>query len=262
MIKSSLIISTYNWPEALNLCLKSVAEQNELPDEIIIADDGSGEETKAVIQQFKESLKIPLKHIWQQDKGFRKSRVLNKSIVASDGDYLIFIDGDIILHPDFISDHMRCKKVEQFVNGSRVLLSEEATNQSLKQSQVKFVFPFFKAKNKLNGIRNLQLSKLFSKNNSGIYNVRGCNMAFWKTDLYEINGFDEQFIGWGREDSDIAFRAMNAGKTKFKLKFSALQYHLYHNDQDRSSVDRNTDLLDDSILNRRIKANTGLGNHL
>lgn len=260
MIKTTLIISTYNWPEALKLCVKSVAYQHVLPDEIIIADDGSGQDTRIVIQQLSATTHIPLKHIWQEDDGFRKSKILNKSIIASSGDYLIFIDGDIILHPDFIADHLKVRKSGQFVNGSRVLLSEKETDHRLQLSRIKFNFPFYSANNKLNGIRNRYLSQLFSKNNSGIYNVRGCNMAIWKSDICEVNGFDERFTGWGREDSDLAFRLMNAGKTKFKLKFSAIQYHLYHSEQDRSSVSRNTHLLDETMSVNRTKASKGLEN--
>lgn len=260
MIKTTLIISTYNWPEALNLCLLSIKEQRVLPDEIIIADDGSGQDTRKVIQQFSATTKIPLKHIWQEDDGFRKTRILNKSIATCTADYLIFIDGDIILHPYFISDHLKVKKAGHFVNGSRVLLSEKETNYRLQKLRSNFIFPFYNAKNKLNGIRNQYLSQLFSKNDGGIINVRGCNMAIWKSDLYQVNGFDERFTGWGREDSDIAIRLMNAGKIKLKLKFSALQYHLFHDEQDRSSVIKNTHLLDEAFIVNRTKACIGLEN--
>lgn len=258
MIKTSLIISTYNWPEALELCLKSVAVQKVLPDEIIIADDGSGDETKSVIQQFSSLIKVPVKHVWQEDEGFRLARIRNLAIKNAECDYLIFIDGDIIIHPDFIHDHYENRKVERFIAGSRVLLSEKESIRRFQSKQIIFNFPFFNAKNRLNGIRNSYLSKIISKYDYGIYNVRGCNMAFWKRDLYEVNGFDERFVGWGREDSDIVNRLILAGKKKFKLKFSAIQYHLYHKEHDRGSVDRNTDLLDKSISEQNIKAKIGL----
>ncbi len=258
MIRTSLIISTYNWPEALIICLKSVATQNILPDEIIVADDGSGEETKKIIDQYIEISKVTVKHVWQEDNGFRLARIRNLAIKSSAGDYLIFIDGDIILHPNFIKDHLNTLTINKFVSGSRVLLSKKESESRLGTERTKFFFPFYDAKNKLNGLRNAYLSKLFSKSNSGIYNLRGCNMAFWKKDIYEVNGFDERFTGWGREDSDIAFRLMQAGKTKFKLKFSAIQYHLFHNEKDRSLFGRNNKVLNETISDKSIKAKIGL----
>lgn len=258
MAKTSLIISTYNWPEALNLCLKSVAVQRVLPDEVILADDGSDEKTKKVVQQFAEIVSIPVKHVWQEDKGFRLARVRNLAIKKSEGDYLIFIDGDVILHPDFVKDHRQNQKSGRFITGSRVLLSEKETIRKLKNGLTKFVFPFYSARNKLNGIRSKLLSGLFSKTNTGIYNVRGCNMSFYKSDLLEINGFDEQFTGWGREDSDIVYRLLKSGRMKYKLKFGALQYHLFHNEQDRSSVNENNRILEETISQNRVIAKIGL----
>ncbi len=258
MAKTSLIISTFNWPKALNLCLKSVAGQKILPDEIIVADDGSGEETRKAVQYFRESISVPVKHVWQEDLGFRLARIRNLAIKSSESEYLIFIDGDVILHPDFIKDHIKNRKSGRFITGSRVLLTERETSCRIKKGTIKFAFPFYSAKNKLNGIRSTLLSKLFSKNDLGIYNVRGCNMSFHKNDLQEINGFDEQFTGWGREDSDVVFRLLKSGKVKYKLKFKAIQYHLFHNEQDRSSIDKNNRLLEETIFKKRVKAEVGL----
>src|ERR1700712_962551 len=105
-IKCSLVISTYNWPQALELCLKSVATQKHLPDEVIIADDGSGEETRLLIDKYKKDFPVPLLHLWHEDKGFRKTIILNKAINQSSFEYIIQVDGDVILEKHFISDHL------------------------------------------------------------------------------------------------------------------------------------------------------------
>ncbi|MCG6188829.1 glycosyltransferase family 2 protein [Maribellus maritimus] len=258
MAKTALIISTYNWPQALNLCLKSVSEQSISPNEIIIADDGSGDSTKQIIDCFSKSEKIPVKHIWQEDQGFRLARIRNKAIRNTDCDYLIFVDGDVILHRDFVKDHIKERKEGRFITGSRVLLSEDETKRRLVAEDWIFRGLNYPAKNKLNGIRSCFLSGVFSKNNSGIYNVRGCNMSFWKSDLQEVNGFDEQFTGWGREDSDITIRMLNCSKTKLRLKFKAIQYHLFHNKRERDAVNKNDSILNETISQNRKKAVIGL----
>lgn len=258
MAKTSLIISTYNWPEALDLCLKSVLYQVIIPDEIIVADDGSGDNTKRVVQRFSQNINVPVKHVWQKDEGFRLARIRNLAIQASENEYLIFIDGDIILHPMFIKDHVENRKAEQFITGSRVLMPENETTMRLKSGDIKFEFLSFTAKNKLNGIRNQVLSQIFSRYDKRIYNVRGCNMSFWKNDLIEINGFDEQYTGWGKEDSDIVYRLIESGKKKRKLKFAAVQYHLFHKSNDRSSLLKNDHILNETISSKRTHARVGL----
>src|ERR1700761_2184882 len=123
-IKTSLNISTYNWPQALNLCLLSVKAQKVLPDEVIIADDGSTDETKTLIEIFQKDFSVPIKHVWQPDEGFQLAKIRNKGIAASSYEYIIQVDGDLILHPHFIADHIAFSKKNTFVSGSRVLLDK------------------------------------------------------------------------------------------------------------------------------------------
>lgn len=104
-MKTALLVSTYNWPEALDLIFRSLLKQKELPDEVLIADDGSGEATKKLIADFKAGSTLAVKHVWQEDHGYHKSKILNKAIAASEADYIIQIDGDCLMHPHFIHDH-------------------------------------------------------------------------------------------------------------------------------------------------------------
>ena len=151
-MKVSLVIATYNWPGALLLVLESIENQSVLPNEIIIADDGSKNETRVLIDNFKKASVIDLHHIWQEDLGFRLAKIRNKAIEKAQFEYIIQIDGDIILHKDYIKDHINYAKKNTFITGSRVLLLKETTELALKNKITTFS-PFTnKIKNRLNAI--------------------------------------------------------------------------------------------------------------
>src|SRR5687768_5419140 len=211
----SLLIATYNWPLALNLCLKSVAAQKLLPGEVIIADDGSKMETWNLIKDFQQHFPVPLKHIWQEDEGFQLARIRNKAIAASEFNYIVQIDGDLILHPYFIRDHMELKRKDHFTTGSRVLLSSLSTERLLKNQSLDIAVYSKGNRNFFNGLRSKWirsfLAPRYKAGSGNKYYVKGCNMAFWKKDLVAVNGYNESFFGWGREDSELAIRLMNAG---------------------------------------------------
>jgi len=254
----SLIVTTYNWPEALNLSLRSVFKQTQMPDEIIVADDGSRQETRELIQAISKEFNFPIIHCWQEDIGFRLSRSRNNAIIASTSDYLIFIDGDIIIHKDFVKDHVKYSQRGTFVNGSRVLLAKPLSDSLLSGKLNELGCRFLKEKNNINGLRIPFLHKLIKGPQYTIQRIKGCNMAFWRSDLIEANGFDENFVGWGREDSDMAARLLNLGIKRFNLKFLAICYHLYHVQQSRDSLSKNDELLKLVIDNKAIVAKKGL----
>lgn len=258
----SLIISTYNWPEALNLCLQSVLHQSVLPNEIIIADDGSKEETRELINSFKKICKIPLIHVWHEDKGFRKTMIMNEAFTKVSYPYIVQIDGDIILHKDFIKDHIRFAQSKSFVSGSRVIIDEKLTKKLIQKKQWKFSIFTNGLRNRLNGIRIPFLSKFQEhyRQNDIIY-VRGCNMAFWKEDLLKVNGYDEEITGWGREDNELAARLINTGICKRVIKFSAIAFHLHHNLRSRDSVDQNDVILNKTLSEKRIRCKQGIDSH-
>jgi glycosyltransferase involved in cell wall biosynthesis len=142
-MKTSLIITTYNWPESLELILKSILLQTEFPNEIIIADDGSKIETTNLINYYKKISNIPIIHIWQEDLGFRASEVRNKAIKECNYEYIIQIDGDTVLHKDFIKDHKNLATKNCFISGSRVLVGKETTAKKIKNMSIHFS-PFTK----------------------------------------------------------------------------------------------------------------------
>jgi glycosyltransferase involved in cell wall biosynthesis len=262
----TLIIATYNWPQALELCLKSVAEQKVLPTEVIIADDGSKQETTLLVKQFQQNFPVPLKHIWHPDEGFRLAAIRNKGILAANTDYIIQIDGDLILHPYFISDHLDIRKEGYFVTGSRVLLTPESTERLIKNESTDIKKWADTKKNWVNGIRNRLLRNFLSSRykSSGrhLYYVKGCNMAFWKQDLIKVNGYNEAFTGWGREDSEIAIRLMNAGIKKQFIKMGGVCYHLYHNEASRDMETKNIAMMEEAIKTKITQIKHGLNKHL
>ena len=246
-MKLTLIITTYNWPEALLLVLKSIKKQSVLPDEIIVADDGSDERTKKLITQFNRDFNFGIIHSWQQDKGFRASKSRNKAIMKSSGDYIVLVDGDIILHPEFIKDHINSAERGYFVQGRRALISQKQTNKALIQDIFSFSFFTLGLKNRKNAIHSRILSSIFSDKKNYLRGIKTCNMAFYRKDCLKINGFNNDFEGWGREDSEFVIRLINSGISRKNLRFGAIQFHLWHNENSRALLHRNNKILHDAL---------------
>jgi len=224
----TLIVSTYNWPEALHLCLLSIKNQTVLPSEVIIADDGSKLETKNLIDEFRKDFSIPLIHVWQEDLGFRKTIILNKSVKKASGEYIVQIDGDVILDRHFIEDHQALAEPDVFVRGTRAHIDREMLPSLYEQSRIDFNFFSRGLINRFNAIRLPFLSFLFKKKSSRSESVRGSNLAFWKSDFILVNGYNNDLRGWGHEDEELAARFVNNNKFKIAIKFKAVQYHLSH----------------------------------
>ena len=228
----SLIISTYNRPDALDVVLLSVSKQTVLPDEIIIADDGSTEATANVISKWNDSSLLPLKikHIWQDDDGFRLAMIRNKAIAASESDYIIQIDGDAFIHPRFIQDHLKAAKKGTFVKGSRIMLDTSISEKICCSGRYHFPSLFSKhiEQYREKAFRCAPLRRLFKSFNPNDLSALGCNMAFWKEDAINVNGYDEEFTGWGHEDTDFTMRLNRNGVKKQNLRYAALIYHLWH----------------------------------
>lgn len=250
-MRISLIITTYNWKEALELSLRSALQQKKLPLEIIIADDGSRPDTGELIRRIAASAPVPVLHSWQEDEGFRLAASRNKAIAKSSGDYIVLIDGDIILERHFILDHTRFARRGCFVQGTRVLLGEQLSQEILARRKPP-VEPVCRwdVGNRKNCLRSDILACIFSYRDRGMYGVRTCNFAFWRSDALAVNGFNEAFVGWGREDSEFTARLLNCGLVRKNLKFSAIAYHLYHPLNDRANLTANDELLRRTVERR------------
>ena len=257
----SILLATYNWPQALKLCLESLATQTDRDFEIIIADDGSTESTKQVIDQFNTSSAISIQHLWQEDQGFRKTKILNQAIAAARGDYLVFLDGDCIVQPDFVERHRALAKKGCLVTGSRVLLSEKLTQELLTWKHWNFQgFSHNLLAKRLHGEINKYLP-LQIKLGDGAWRdykkfvwrrIKGCNMACWKADAEEIHGFDETMTGWGHEDADFIFRLQRQHIIRKSGAWATEVLHLFHKIHDQSNAAENARRVREKILAKAV----------
>lgn len=262
--KTSLIISTYNNADALALLLKSVRLQSVLPEEVIVADDGSGEITQELIAREKEIFPVPLIHVWQPDEGFRLAHIRNKAIAQAQYDYLISIDGDIILHRHFIRDHKAFSEKGCFIQGGRVILFEAASKKMLQKSDTLVSYFNPAIYNRHNTIASPFLARLFTRVRAqSVRRIRGCNASFWKNDLININGYNELFIGWGSEDKELAVRLYNSGVKLKVIKFGAVCYHLHHKLKvNNRRLERNNQLLKEAQRLKIVKCQEGISKYL
>jgi glycosyltransferase involved in cell wall biosynthesis len=258
LMKLTLIITTYNWPKALFLVLESVKNQTLVPDEIIIADDGSSSETKTSINDFISNNDLNLIHIWQKDNGFRVARSRNNALKNSTGDYIILIDGDVVLHKNFIQDHLVNSEFGYFVQGSRVLINDVESKKILSGKNMSFHFFSPGIKNRKNSIRSKLLSTLFSNKKNHIQGIKSCNLAFFREDCMNVNGFNNDFKGWGREDSEFVVRLINNGLKRKNLRFNAIQFHLWHNENNRQMLNKNNLLLEKAINDSLVRCDNGI----
>lgn len=257
-MRTALIISTYNWPHALQKILQSVGQQTVLPHEVIIADDGSDERTREVIEAFRMQSKIPLQHFWHADQGFRKTMIMNMAIASSMAEYIIQIDGDIILHPDFIKDHISEAESGYYIKGSRVLLLKELTHCILTKERIPHITALTKGiKNRINAIRSSFLAAVFMKRNKRSDNLRGCNCAFWKNDFIAVNGYNNDLKGWGHEDIELAARFINLGLQQKSLKHKAVCYHLDHPYYAREHMQLNYEVYEKVIASGQKRCDNG-----
>lgn len=248
-ISVSLLISTYNSPKYLNLSVHSIFNQSVLPDEILIADDGSGEETRKLIEQLKRESPVPVRHVWHPDRGFRVGAIRNKAIHQAHGDYIIQIDGDIVVHPDFVADHIRFARRGSYVTGSRVVLTEDYTQHVFDTGNIHISLFAKGLRHRLNGLRMPVLMPFMTNYKSkNLSYVRGCNMAFWREDLIKTNGYNEDFEGWGCEDCELAIRLTNNGIKKRFIKFGGIAFHLYHTKNTRQLLNRNRAIKEFTLL--------------
>ena len=257
-MKTTLIIATYNWPEALKLVLTSLLKQSTLPEEVIIADDGSTEDTKQLIELYSSKLPSEAQHIWQADNGFQKTSILNKSVSKAKGDYIIQIDGDIVLHKHFIRDHIKLAKQGQFIHGSRTLLSKEVTVKAIVEKNINFSIFKTGIKNRFNSFYLPFISEMISSKNNNLKGTRGCNFSFWKRDFIEANGYNEDMKGWGKEDTELSVRLMNNNLQKYKLKCRAVCYHLHHKTSSRKELSLNKNILESAIHNKTKRCSNGV----
>lgn len=267
----SVIVTTYNWPEALAACLQSLEDQEDRNFEIIVADDGSGEATRRLIASHIKSSASCIRHVYHEDKGFRAGTIRNKAVAVSRGEYLLFLDGDCVTFPDFIARHRRLAETGYFVPGNRILISERFTPRVLeqnlllhRQSPLFFLKHWLKRDiNRLLPLFDLPFERWRYRQPQSWQKAMTCNLGVWKQDFISANGFDEVFEGWGYEDSDLVIRLIHLGIKRKEGRFAAPVLHLWHRQNDRSQHDANYRRLLGRLEDRQlIRAEQGVDQYL
>src|SRR5215475_427478 len=262
----SIIVTTYNREDALDAVLRSLARQSDPAFEIIVADDGSGPGTAKLIDGWKSRTLRRLEHVWHPDRGFRAAEIRNRAILAARGVYCVFLDGDCIVRPDFVASHRRLAEAGWFVTGNRVLLSPVLTEKVLKDNLTpedwrlgRWVAERWDAGiNRLSAMLYLPLGPLRRIRRAMWQGARSCNLAIWRSDLERVDGFDADYSGWGKEDSDIIIRLLHAGVRRKDGLFATGVIHLWHAEADRSQLSENERKLAEVVDGNRIKALRGL----
>ena len=230
----SLLVTTYNWKEALSVVLDSVRRQTRLPDEVLVADDGSRADTRELLEHKARAFPTALRHVWQEDLGFRAASSRNRAIAASRGEYVICIDGDMVLHPQFVADHLMLAERGSFLQGGRLQATPASTARLLAGARpgiAPWMDADFRAAHgdeRRHAVRWPWLARRKARGGHGGVTVMSCNMSFWRDDLLRVNGFDERMEGYGSEDLEIDLRLRNAGVRRRRLKFAGLAVHLQH----------------------------------
>jgi glycosyltransferase involved in cell wall biosynthesis len=262
----SIIVTTYNREDALAAVLRSLAAQDDQDFEVLVADDGSGPETAATVVAWKARVGHRLDHVWQEDRGFRAAEIRNRAILAARGAYVIFLDGDCIARPDFIASHRRLAEPGCFVTGNRVLLSASLTDKVLREqleperwTLARWISERLRGGvNRLSAILHLPLGPLRRLRRNAWEGARSCNLAVWRIDLDRIDGFDADYHGWGKEDSDIVVRLLRAGVRRKDGMFATGVLHLWHPHEDRAGLAENERRLSDIMRADRVRAGCGL----
>jgi len=251
-MKTSVIVTTYNRPDALKRTIESLEDQTRPPYEVFIADDGSGPQTGELVKRFLSQSRFMLYHVWQEDQGFRAGWIRNKAIKKATGEYIILLDGDCVPTRHFIEDHVALATPGFFVQGKRVLINKRlAPCFSHKDARsIKRLVRYFLSGDISNAHHLIRLPGFPASVSTRLSGIKSCNMGFYKKDIVSVNGFNQDFVGWGREDSELAVRFFKYGLKRKEHRFMAICFHLWHKEYNRAHLGRN-----DQLLNRAIASN-------
>lgn len=257
-----LIVNTAEQPDYLRRLLRAVDAQSVSPCEVLLADDGSGEETRKLFADWSAGKPYPTLHVWQKKEGFRRARILNQAIAESHSDYLVFLDGDTIPHPQFLRDHARLSVPEAFLQGHRALINQQASAWfglgEFSDDRRRALFS-----RQINGWSNaFRWPVPLISNRHDLRGIRGCNLAIWRKDLLRVNGYNEEFVGWGREDSELAVRLMNSDIGRRDARGWALCYHLWHPPASRAALPSNDGLLEAAVRTHATHCPAGVNQYL
>ena len=267
-MKASLILATYEMPRHLDLVAAALLRQSTRDFEVVIADDGSGPDTLRSIQRFQSQAPFKVQSVRQEHQGFRKCRILNQALRKTSGQTLVFLDGDCVPHIHFMRDHIDQQEPGRYLAGRRMELGPKVsawlTPEAISRGFFDSVHPRLLQSvlggetehfNRSFRVTSQRLRKLLKMEQ--VDDLKGCNYSVSRDVLvHQLNGFDEAYEGYGREDTDVEIRLQNAGLKIKSLKGLALQYHVWH--PRREFTPANETLLDRARTQKRIRCEMGL----
>jgi len=265
-VRISVIVTTYNREDALEAVLQSLARQTDVDFEVVVADDGSAPATAKLVEAWKARSGHRVEHVWHEDRGFRAAEIRNRAVLEARGPYCVFLDGDCIVRPNFVAIHRRLAEPGAFVAGNRILFSRSLTEKVLREKLSPELWTVTRwlverlrgGVNRLSGLLRLPLGGLRGLRKHAWSGARSANLAIWRRDLDRVDGFDADFSGWGKEDSDIIVRLLHAGVRRKDGRFATGVIHLWHADADRSHLSENERKLAGILDSDRICARRGL----
>jgi glycosyltransferase involved in cell wall biosynthesis len=260
-VRVALIVSTFDRPDALARVLASVAAQRRVPDELVIADDGSGDATARLVRSHAVTAPYAVRHAWQPQAGFRVARARNAAVARTAAEYLVFADGDMVLDPEFVADHVRAARPGAWIQGCRLPLSSVATAAVIAGAVPEAQRRHLDWRHRLQARRLPTVSRMLARLAPALLAIKACNQGLWRRDFAAVNGYDEAYVGWGSEDKDLCTRLGIAGIRSRGLLFGALAWHLHHPHASRSEAARNAARLAGVRAAGAARCETGLDRH-
>ena len=270
-MRIAVIVTTYNRPDALSAVLEGYLAQTDRDFELLVADDGSTEQTAKVVRQFQARASFPILHVWQEDIGFRAAAIRNRALAATAAEYLVFTDGDCVPPAGFVACHRALSEPGWFLAGNRLMLTQDFTEQVLRE---KLPIHLWVMHNWLTARRRGQIERLLpliSLPSLGPLRkltphrwqgAKTCNLSAFRVDLLNVNGLDESYTGWGLEDSDLVIRLIRAGIYNKSARFSVPLFHLWHRENDRSNLEENRRRLEAVLQATHTRAALGVDQYL
>jgi glycosyltransferase involved in cell wall biosynthesis len=266
---TSVILSTYNSPAHLERSLAAYVHQTHKDFELVVADDGSREETREVVRKFRATSGLSVRHVWHKDDGFRKCRIMNKAIVVAKGPYVICTDGDMLPRHDWIAAHLRLAKRRRFLGGGDYRLSPAATSAITLAdiaSRDAWNVEWLKAHGLEINSKLIKLTigkwqgRLLDAVNVSWARWTGSSASTFKDHLIEANGFDERFSAWGKEDHELAVRLWNLGLRSRHVRYQAITMHLDHGRpyKNEEQFRKNLAILEESRRTKSTRARIGI----
>jgi glycosyltransferase involved in cell wall biosynthesis len=265
-MKTAVVVTTYNRPDALALVLDGFLAQATHDFALLVADDGSTGETRRTVERYAARAPFAVRHVWHEDRGFRAAAIRNRAVAATDADYVVFTDGDCIPSRGFVAAHRRLAERGWFLAGNRMLLARDFTTRVLAEripvhawTNGQWLGAWLKRDiNRLLPLAALGDGVLRKLQPARWKGVKTCNLSVWREDLERVNGLDESYSGWGLEDSDLVIRLLHAGVQHKSARFAAPLFHLWHSENDRSRLPENAQRLAALQRSARITAVQGL----